>query len=70
VFEYKNAITIIEVKSGKYYHSHASLDSIIKEQKLQNKKINKSIVFSKYNIESTEDINYLPFYMILFLFDN
>jgi predicted AAA+ superfamily ATPase len=66
VFKDKNAISIIEVKSGKEYKRHASLDAA--ESDHDQAKINRRIVFSKYNIEIGESgILYLPLYMAMFM---
>lgn len=59
-----NKITIIEVKSGENYKKHVSLDSALKNFP---DKINRAIVFSKYNVEVADKIYYLPLYMAMFL---
>ncbi len=64
IIEENNQITIIEVKSGSDYKRHASLDAAIKANR---EKIERSIVFSPYNIESQNDVLYLPLYMSQFL---
>lgn len=64
IIEDNNQITIIEVKSGSDYKRHASLDAAIKANP---EKIERSIVFSPYNIESQNDVLYLPLYMSQFL---
>ena len=64
IIEENNQITIIEVKSGSDYKRHASLDAAIKANP---EKIERSIVFSPYNIESQNDVLYLPLYMSQFL---
>jgi predicted AAA+ superfamily ATPase len=66
VFKDKNAISIIEVKSGKEYKRHASLNAA--ESDHNRSKINRRIVLSKYNVEIGEDgIVYLPLYMAMFI---
>jgi predicted AAA+ superfamily ATPase len=66
VFKDKNAVSVIEVKSGKDYKRHMSLDAAEREN--VNAKLNRRIVLCKYNLERGEnDIIYLPFYMIMFL---
>lgn len=60
----KQKIRLIEVKSGKDYKRHTSLNRAIEENK---SKIEQSIVFSKENLEMTEDILYLPLYMSMFI---
>lgn len=64
IIEENNQITIIEVKSGSDYKRHASLDAAIKANP---EKTERSIVFSPYNIESQNDVLYLPLYMSQFL---
>lgn len=64
IIEENNQITIIEVKSGSDYKRHASLDAAIKANP---EKIERFIVFSPYNIESQNDVLYLPLYMSQFL---
>ncbi|MCL2196754.1 MAG: AAA family ATPase [Treponema sp.] len=63
VFAENNGISVIEVKSGKNYKSHASLDNICNEVKL-----NRRIVLSKYNTEtSVNGVIYYPLYMAMFI---
>ena len=57
-------ITIVEVKSGKDYRRHASLDLV---SRLFHEKIGRSIVLSPTNIEQEGDILYLPLYMAMFI---
>lgn len=64
VFPEGNKISIIEVKSGKDYKKHASLDMA---QKLFADKINRRIVVSGNNVESGNGVIYLPFYMSMFI---
>ena len=55
---------IVEIKSGKDYHSHTALNNAlaIKEWKLS-----KGIVFCGGKLENTEKVLYLPWYMAMFL---
>lgn len=55
-----DGICIIEVKSGDDYKRHASLNNAIVNNSLR---ISRSIVLSKYNVEFTGGIIYLPLYM-------
>jgi predicted AAA+ superfamily ATPase len=66
ILEENYGITICEVKSGKYTKKHSSLDMAIADLKKRKKKITRSIVFSKENVEYENGITYLPFYMIMF----
>ena len=61
----RNGITILEVKSGKSYKTHASLD---KAELFSSGKINRKIVLSKSNVEiSKEGVIYIPIYMVMFI---
>jgi predicted AAA+ superfamily ATPase len=64
IFAENRGISIIEVKSGEQYKRHASLDYALSNYDSQ---INRAIVFSKFNVEQTEDILYLPLYMAMFI---
>ncbi len=64
VFPEDNKISIIEVKSGKEYKKHSSLDMA---QSLFAEKINRRIVISGNNVESEKGTLYLPFYMSMFI---
>jgi|LGOV01.1.fsa_nt_gb predicted AAA+ superfamily ATPase len=59
-----NQLTIVEVKSGNTYKNHPSLINIININK---NKIGESFVLCKGNIETVNDITYLPLYMAMFL---
>jgi hypothetical protein len=62
----QNAVSVIEVKSGKEDKRHASLD--VAEIDNIHAKLNRRIVLSKYNVETGIDgILYLPLYMAMFL---
>ena len=67
VFAKDNALTVIEVKSGKEYKKHAALDAA--PQECQNKTIAQTlrkIVLCKHNVERGENgIIYLPLYMAM-----
>ena len=64
VFPEGNKISIIEVKSGKDYKKHSSLNMV---QSLFADKINRQIVVSGNNLESENGIIYIPFYMTMFI---
>ena len=64
IFAENNKISIIEVKSGNNYKSHASLNMAMKDFY---DKINRAIVLSKFNVEKQDDIIYYPLYMTMFL---
>lgn len=64
VFPEDDKITILEVKSGKDYKKHASLDMA---QSLFSEKINRRIVMSCNNLEVEDGVLYLPFYMSMFI---
>lgn len=65
VFQEKGKITVLEVKSGKDYKQHTSLDMA---QSLFADSINRRIVMSGNNVEVGEDgVVYLPLYMSMFI---
>lgn len=64
VFPEGNKISIIEVKSGKDYKRHSSLDMA---HSLFPDRINRRIVLSGNNVESDDGILYFPFYMSMFI---
>lgn len=64
VFPEGNKISIIEVKSGKDYKKHTSLDMA---QSNFADKINRMIVISGNNVEYENGTLYLPFYMSMFI---
>lgn len=51
VFPENNKISVIEVKSGDNYKKHASLDAALTSFP---DKINRAMVFSKFNVENTK----------------
>ncbi len=64
VFPENNKISIIEVKSGKDYKKHPSLDMT---QSLFGDKINRCIVMSGNNLEVDGGVVYMPLYMSMFI---
>ena len=54
---------LLEIKSGNDFKKHSAMDRALK---VDNWKFDKSIVFSKSNIQKEENILYLPWYMIMF----
>jgi len=60
-----NSLSAIEVKSGKNYKTHASLDNACEQAR---KKMNRRIVLSKYNTEKGKNgVIYYPLYMAMFI---
>lgn len=59
----QNHIDLLEIKSGKYYKKHASLDKALenKDWTFEN-----AFVFCKGNTEQIGKVLYLPLYMIMF----
>ncbi len=64
VFPEDGKISIIEVKSGKDYKKHASLDMA---QGLFADRISRRIVVSNNNVEAANGVSYLPLYMSMFI---
>ncbi len=64
VLQQGSKVIAVEIKSGKDYHSHTALNNAlaIKEWKLS-----KGIVFCGGQLENTEKVLYLPWYMVMFL---
>ena len=56
-------VDLIEIKSGNDYKKHNALNSI---SRVQNWTFDRKIVFCKANVEHSEGIYYMPFYMIMF----
>ena len=54
----------MEIKSGKDYHRHSALDKALEKEEWN---IQNAYIFCAGNIETTENITYLPLYMIQFL---
>ncbi len=63
VIQNGNAIVPIEIKSGNDYKRHKALDNMLSVSEWN---IEKSIVFSKGNVETDGKITYLPWYMMMF----
>lgn len=57
-------IDLLEIKSGKNYKTHTSLNNVLKVKEW---KFHNSYVFCKDNIQKENGIIYLPWYMIMFL---
>ena len=67
IIKENNKISILEVKSGKNYKKHSSLDTVVLDEKNTNK-FERKIVFCKENISRGEHgIIYYPLYMAMFL---
>ena len=64
VFPEGDRISILEIKSGKDYKKHVSLDMA---RSLFPDKIGRMIVMSDNNVEIENGIQYLPFYMSMFI---
>lgn len=65
VYAEDDGLTIVEVKSGKNYKAHASLDQA---KELAQSRVTRRIVLSRFNVETSIDgIEYLPLYMSMFL---
>lgn len=60
LIEQENKVIPIEVKSGKDYKKHASLNSLLNKKEYE---FDKAFVLCPYNIEKAEHITYLPIYM-------
>ncbi|NLB78645.1 MAG: hypothetical protein GX796_07325 [Clostridiaceae bacterium] len=56
-------IDLVEIKSGKDYKKHTTLDKILAVDEWT---FNRAYVFCKGNIESYVDVVYLPWYQIMF----
>lgn len=59
----KSQIDLLEIKSGKYYTKHASLDKALNNPDWQ---FGEAVVFCKGNVKQEERILYLPLYMVMF----
>ncbi|MCQ2978795.1 MAG: ATP-binding protein [Clostridia bacterium] len=60
IIEHHGHLIPIEVKSGKDYKSHKALNNLLNKKEY---KINEAIVFSTNNVETVNNITYLPIYM-------
>jgi predicted AAA+ superfamily ATPase len=65
IAETADGVTPIEVKSGKGYKKHAALNHLLEKYKF-----NKTYVVSLNNIESNNNITYIPIYLTSMIFDN
>lgn len=63
VIQKGNEICPLEIKSGNSYKSHAALAYALKKE---NWNISKGYVFCNGNIEETQEVLYLPWYMSMF----
>lgn len=64
VIQKNNSAVVLEIKSGKDYHRHSALDKALEKEEWN---IQNAYIFCAGNIETTENITYLPLYMIQFL---
>lgn len=64
VVEKNGAVLPIEVKSGKSFRQHSALDNVLSVGEW---KLSKAIVLCSENVQETEKIIYLPWYMAMFL---
>ena len=55
---------LIEVKSGKDYKKHPSLDKVLAVEEW---KTEKAYVLCSGNVEVEDGVTYLPWYMVMFL---
>lgn len=61
---YGRNIDLVEIKSGNDYKKHTALNNVLN---VSDWKFGTSYVFCKDNIQSENNIVYLPWYMIMFL---
>ena len=64
VIELNGEVVPIEVKSGKNYKAHSSLDKVLDCQSYH---FSQAIVFNNYNLHTVGSIVYAPVYMVMFL---
>ena len=64
VIEFDGKIVPIEVKSGKDYQRHSALNNVLSNKDYQ---IEEAIVFCNNNLFQSDNILYLPIYMVAFL---
>ena len=57
-------IDLLEVKSGNDYHRHAALNKV---RRIEAWHFNRSMVLCKGNLETTDGIQYVPWYMCMFI---
>ena len=67
VVQQNDEVMPIEIKSGKDYKTHAALNNALKVKEWN---LKKGIVFCMDNIQKTEKITYLPWYLVMFLKQN
>ncbi len=67
VIELNGEVLPIEVKSGKNYKSHSSLDKVLN---CESYRFSQAIVFNNYNLHTDGSIVYAPVYMVMFLVEN
>ena len=67
VVQQNDEVMPIEIKSGKDYKTHAALNNALKVKEWN---LKKGIVFCMDNIQKTERITYLPWYLVMFLKQN
>lgn len=67
VVQQNDEVMPIEIKSGKDYKTHAALNKALKVKEWN---LKKGIVFCMDNIQKTEKITYLPWYLVMFLKQN
>lgn len=56
-------IDLLEIKSGNDYQKHSALNKV---SAVENWKFGRKIVFCKGNVEQKEEIEYFPWYMVIF----
>ncbi len=64
IVEDRGQVLPIEIKSGKDYKRHNALSNVLSNEGFN---IRKAIVFSNANVETTEKVDYLPIYMLMYL---
>lgn len=64
LFQENSKISVIEVKSGDNFKAHASLNSALG---YFGDKIERAMVFSKFNVDSIGRVIYYPLYMTMFI---
>ena len=62
LIEYKGKVVPLEVKSGKDYQTHSALTYFVDTT------FNEGIVLSNYNYSISDNIQYMPIYMTMFLY--
>ena len=64
LIDYNNLATPIEVKSGKDYYRHSALNNCLSNNEY---KMKEGYVLAQCNVEVSDNIIYLPIYMIMFI---